>query len=70
MHQRCDSGRCRGYRTVMPAFVGWIVRSRVLEEARSAFGRIVNEGHRAAQIITSIRAMFKKDSGARSPVAS
>ena len=40
-----------------------------LEEARSAFGRVVNEGHRAAQIITSIRAMFKKDSGARSPVA-
>ena len=40
-----------------------------LEEARSAFGRIVNESHRAAQIITSIRAMFKKDSGARSPVA-
>ena len=40
-----------------------------LEEARSAFGRVVNEGHRAAQIITSIRAMFKKDSGARAPVA-
>jgi PAS domain S-box-containing protein len=40
-----------------------------LEEARLAFGRVVNEGHRAAQIITSIRAMFKKDSGARSPVA-
>jgi PAS domain S-box-containing protein len=40
-----------------------------LDEARSAFGRVVNEGHRAAQIITSIRAMFKKDSGARSPTA-
>jgi PAS domain S-box-containing protein len=40
-----------------------------LDEARSAFGRVVNEGHRAAQIITSIRAMFKKDSGAKSPVA-
>ena len=40
-----------------------------LEEARSAFGRVVNQGHRAAQIITSIRAMFKKDSGTRSPVA-
>jgi PAS domain S-box-containing protein len=39
-----------------------------VEEARLAFGRVVNEGHRAAQIITSIRAMFKKDSGARSPV--
>ena len=40
-----------------------------LEEARSAFRRVVNEGHRAAQIITSIRTMFRKDSGARSPVA-
>ena len=40
-----------------------------LEEARSAFGRVVNEGHRAAQIITSIRAMFRKDSGERWPVA-
>ena len=40
-----------------------------LEEARLAFGRVVNEGHRAAQIITSIRTMFRKDSGARSPVA-
>ena len=40
-----------------------------LEEARSAFGRVANEGHRAAQIITSIRTMFKKDLGARSPVA-
>src|SRR4029077_9540698 len=36
---------------------------------RSAFGRVANEGHRAAQIITSIRTMFKKDSGVRSPVA-
>jgi C4-dicarboxylate-specific signal transduction histidine kinase len=40
-----------------------------LEESRSAFRRVVNEGHRAAQIITSTRTMFKKDSGARSPVA-
>ena len=40
-----------------------------LDEARSAFGRVANEGHRAAQIITSIRTMFKKDSGVRSPVA-
>ena len=40
-----------------------------LEEAQSAFGRVVKDGHRAAQIITSIRAMFKKDSGAKSAVA-
>jgi PAS domain S-box-containing protein len=40
-----------------------------LEEARSAFRRVVDEGHRSAQIITGIRAMFRKDSGERSPVA-
>ena len=45
----------------------WLDRPepRNLEEARSAFGRVVNEGHRAAQIITSIRAMFKKGTWAR-----
>jgi signal transduction histidine kinase len=32
-----------------------------LAEAREAFSQIVNEGHRASQIIGSIRAMFKKD---------
>jgi len=40
-----------------------------LEEARAAFERAVNDAHRAAQIITGIRAMFRKDSGERSPVA-
>ena len=40
-----------------------------LEEARSAFERIVNEGQRAAHIIAGIRAMFRKASGDRSPVA-
>ena len=40
-----------------------------LEEVQSALGRVVKDGHRAAQITTSIRAMFKKDSGAKSPVA-
>ena len=39
----------------------WLARSKPnLEEARSAFGCIVNDGHRAAQIITGIRAMFRK----------
>jgi PAS domain S-box-containing protein len=48
----------------------WLDRSEPnLEEARLAFGRIVNEGHRAAHIITSIRAMFRKESGERSAVA-
>jgi PAS domain S-box-containing protein len=40
-----------------------------LEEARSAFERIVNEGHRAAQIIAGVRAMFRKESSERLPVA-
>ena len=40
----------------------WLDRSEPnLEEARLAFGRIVNDGHRAAHIITSIRAMFRKN---------
>ena len=48
----------------------WLARSKPnLEEARSAFGCIVNDGHRAAQIITGIRAMFRKESSERSPVA-
>ena len=40
-----------------------------LEEARAAFERVVNDAHRAARTITGIRAMFRKDSGERSPVA-
>ena len=32
-----------------------------LDEARAAVSDIVNDGHRASQIIRSIRAMFKKD---------
>jgi PAS domain S-box-containing protein len=57
---------------VMNASAGlrWLARSEPnLEEARSAFGRIVNDGHRAAQIIAGIRAMFRKESTERSPVA-
>jgi PAS domain S-box-containing protein len=40
-----------------------------IQEARSAFERVVSEGHRAAHIITGIRAMFRKASADRSPVA-
>jgi PAS domain S-box-containing protein len=40
-----------------------------LDEARSACRRVVNEGHRAAQIVSGIRAMFRKESSERSPVA-
>src|SRR6516164_9580615 len=48
----------------------WLARSEPnLEEVRSALGRIVNDGHRAAQIITGIRAMFRKESTERPPLA-
>jgi len=48
----------------------WLARSEPnLEEVRSAFGRIVNDGHRAAQIIAGIRAMFRKESTERPPLA-
>ena len=39
-----------------------------LEEAKSAFTRVVRDGHRASEVISTIRAMFKKDSQARRPV--
>ena len=39
-----------------------------LKVARSAFKRVVSEGHRAAQIIAGVRAMFRKDLSERSPV--
>lgn len=32
-----------------------------LEEAAAAFGRIVRDGHRASQVIDTVRGMFKKD---------
>lgn len=36
-----------------------------LEEARACFRRIVNDGHRASQVISGIRAMLEKGSDAR-----
>jgi signal transduction histidine kinase len=40
----------------------WLERATPdVDEARAAFTRIVNDGHRANQVIASIRAMFKKD---------
>jgi PAS domain S-box-containing protein len=48
----------------------WLIRSEPnQEEARSAFERIVKEGHRAGEIIGGIRAMFRRDSTKRAPVA-
>jgi signal transduction histidine kinase len=40
-----------------------------LDEARTALNDIVRDGHRASQMIASVRAMFKKDSGKREPLA-
>ena len=37
-----------------------------LDEARAALKRIVSDGHRASQVIGSIRAMFRKDGDQRS----
>jgi PAS domain S-box-containing protein len=39
-----------------------------LEEARACFKRIVNDGHRASQVISGIRAMLEKGSDAREPL--
>jgi C4-dicarboxylate-specific signal transduction histidine kinase len=48
----------------------WLARSEPdLEEVRASLGRIVNDGHRAAQIIAGIRAMFRKESTERFAVA-
>jgi PAS domain S-box-containing protein len=52
------------------AGIRWLDRPEPnLEEARSDFERVVSEGHRAAQIIAGVRAMFRKDSGNRSLVS-
>jgi C4-dicarboxylate-specific signal transduction histidine kinase len=39
-----------------------------LEKAKAAFKRIVEEGHRASDVISTIRAMFKKEAQAKSAV--
>ena len=38
-----------------------------LDEARAALKRIVNDGHRASEVIGGIRSMFKKDSQSEAP---
>jgi C4-dicarboxylate-specific signal transduction histidine kinase len=40
-----------------------------IEKTRSALTHIVNASHRASEIVTSVRAMFRKDSGERQPVS-
>jgi signal transduction histidine kinase len=39
-----------------------------LDETQAALKRIVNEGHRASEVIGSIRAMFKKDDQDKTPL--
>jgi signal transduction histidine kinase len=47
----------------------WLGRNTPdFDEARSAFQRIVADGHRAGQVLGSVRAMFEKDSGKREQV--
>jgi PAS domain S-box-containing protein len=39
-----------------------------IEEARVCLKRIVNDGHRASQVISSVRTMIKKSSGTKEPL--
>jgi len=39
-----------------------------IEEATAALKRVVNDGYRASEVISGVRAMFKKDAQARNPV--
>jgi signal transduction histidine kinase len=55
-----------GMIAIAGAGLRWLDRSKPnLEEARAAFEQIVADGHRAAAVIESIRAIFKKDVGNR-----
>ena len=47
----------------------WLTRDTPdLDEARAAFRAIVSSGHRVAEVIESVRAMYKKNSQDRVPV--
>jgi PAS domain S-box-containing protein len=51
------------------AALRWLTRPEPdLNEARATLGRIANDGHRAADVIGSIRAMFKQDNKVKAPV--
>jgi signal transduction histidine kinase len=48
------------------AAVRWLTNAAPnVDEAQAALKRIVSDGHRASEVISSIRAMFKKDDPAR-----
>jgi C4-dicarboxylate-specific signal transduction histidine kinase len=44
------------------------LREPSIEEARDALDQIENDGHRASEIIASLRGMFKKETQARNPI--
>ena len=47
----------------------WLaLREPSIEEARDALDQIESNGHRAGEIITSLRGMFKKETQARNPI--
>jgi PAS domain S-box-containing protein len=47
----------------------WLARSQPnIEEVEAVLNGIVNDGHRASEVIASIRAMFRKDQRKRAPV--
>jgi C4-dicarboxylate-specific signal transduction histidine kinase len=47
----------------------WLaLREPSIEEARDALDQIERDGHRAGEIITSLRGMFKKETQARKPI--
>jgi C4-dicarboxylate-specific signal transduction histidine kinase len=47
----------------------WLaLREPGIEEARDALDQIESAGHRAGEIITSLRGMFKKETQARNPI--
>jgi PAS domain S-box-containing protein len=48
----------------------WLARAEPdLDEARAHFKRIIDDGHRASEVITGIRSMFGKDRHQSSPVS-
>jgi len=51
------------------AALRWLAAEKPdIDKARTALSHIVSASHRASEIVTSVRAMFRKDSGERDPV--
>src|SRR6516225_9539837 len=57
-----------GITTRASAALRWLAAETPdIEKARAALTQIVEAGHRAADVVTSIRAMFRKDTDERTP---